>query len=687
MGSTTEILSELTSGLIGWEDGDLLGLSALADLAQTLGSCWAPEEESAVLANHIADLFSQTLSGTLSELPKDELNRSVERLSQWMEARELSAPAPDAWKSASDERAAPQQDGSSGTVIEITEPVSIFLAEAQERLTEAQSLVLDWESNLDNSEPVNVLFRIFHTIKGECGFLKIVNLGELAHSIENLLDLLRSHSVEADDAVIEILFQGIDMANDILESIASRVPQRSTDDNLHEFLARVQAKNSGSRKPIGEILKTSGKLTEQEVDKILVAQKASAFTKKFGEIATEVDLITGMDVAESILKQKTAADEKELVRHDPFIKVKASQVNYLVDMVGELLIVENQLNEDDKNLVTLKKISKTIQTAVMQLRTVKVKSLFINLKRLARDAARQVGKTVLVDTRGEDLEVDRNLVELLEEPLLHLVRNCVGHGIETAEKRKAAGKPETGTILVSALRQGNSITIAVRDDGGGLNVEKILDTAVAKGLVAPDRRQSLTTNEIYNLIFLPGFSTAEQVNAISGRGVGMDIVKSTVTAGRGRVETRSEPGKFTEFSLVFPLSLAIIDGMIVTCAGIHYVVPVASITESLKIRAEDLSTVEGQVNVLEVRDEILPVIFLKEFFHGTLPEDRGGFAIVVIHENQKFALIVDSIVAKKEVAIKSLGKRFQRLPAITSASVLAGGHIAFVVNVEDIVRA
>ena len=355
-------------------------------------------------------------------------------------------------------------------------------------------------------------------------------------------------------------------------------------------------------------------------------------------------------------------------------------------MIGEMLIIENQLDDLDPHTIQLKKISRSIQTSAMELRTVKVKNLFINLKRLTRDAARQLGKTVVVETRGEDLEVDRNLVELLEEPLMHLVRNSVGHGIEGADLRRAAGKPEAGTILVQALRRGNNIVISVRDDGAGLDIEKILDKAAAKGLVAPERRNQVTLAEAQNLIFLPGFSTAEEVNAISGRGVGMDIVKNTVTEARGRIEIKSEPGRFTEFSLIFPLNLAIIYGMVVTCGPTHYILPIANIVETVAIEEGLLQTVEGRSAVLDLRQEIIPVVFLNEFFHGDRAEEKVRFAVVVEAGEQKYALIVDNVLAKREVVIKNLGSQFKGLPGISSAAVLPGGKIGFVVNVEDVVR-
>lgn len=460
--SVQQLLGDLSFGLAGWEDGDLMALASLADKAQRLAANIAPDLRSSALALQAA--LEAALQG--EPLDRSGLEVALEPLEKGL------LPAigtPQTQKPLPSKEAAPLVN---------SEAFQIFLSEARERLDEAQGQILELEAAPGNKPLIDTLFRTFHTIKGECGFLKIASLGELAHNIENLLDQLRSGAQTVDDTVIELLLQGVDFAKTILNqlfqgnvAIFSQLDTGDYFDRLHNRLTQDKAS-------LGDVLQSEGKLSETDVLKILQKQKESAYTKKFGEIAEEENLVTHEEVNEAVQKQKNPAEQG--FRHDPLIKVRAGQVNYLVDMVGELLIVGNQLDETDKNVAQLKKISRGIQAAAMQLRTVSVKNLFINIKRIARDAAKKLGKEVLVELRGEDLEIDRNLVEILEEPLMHLVRNSIGHGIETQDVRLAREKAPEGHLILQAQRLGNNIIISVRDDGNGLDEEKILAKAVER---------------------------------------------------------------------------------------------------------------------------------------------------------------------------------------------------------------
>ncbi len=670
--SAFQILGDLSFGLTSWEDGDLMALASLVDTAQKLAAKVPPDLKPLALTLQTA--LEEALKG--APLDKAAMTAALEQLEQALYPSQGVVPT-------KKQKPFPENARPEAPPLINTEAFQIFLSEARERLEEAQGQVLELEASPGEKALIDTLFRTFHTIKGECGFLKIASLGELAHNIENLLDQLRSSSSPADETIIELLLQGVDYAKLILKGLIQGDVAIFNQVDTGDFFERLHNRMTTKKASLGDVLQAEGKISETDVLKILQKQKESAYTKKFGEIAEEENLVTHDEINEAVQKQKNPAEQD--FRHDPLIKVRASQVNYLVDMIGELLIVGNQLDETDKNVVQLKKISRGIQAAAMQLRTVSVKNLFINIKRIARDAAKKLSKEVTVELRGEDLEIDRNLVEILEEPLMHLVRNSIGHGIENAEDRLERGKSPEGHLVIQAQRLGNNIIISVRDDGNGLDEEKILAKAVERGLMTPERRALSTRNDLLNLIFLPGFSTAEAVDAISGRGVGMDIVKSTVTAARGRVETRSEKGRYTEFSLIFPLSLAIIDGMIVKTSGTHFILPVSEIVETLKIETDRLKSVEGRVQVLNLRSEVIPVIDTGLYFFGEA-EKGSRFAVIIELDDHKYALMVDDVVAKKEVVIKSLGKMFKNLPAVSSAAVLPGGQVGFVVNIEELVR-
>ncbi len=470
-------------------------------------------------------------------------------------------------------------------------------------------------------------------------------------------------------------------------------------ENIHQQIHKV-------RISIGEILRDEGKLTNGDVAKILQEQKESSFTKKFGEIAIEDHLITEEDIEESIKKQKEhyMSQDKKTQKVDSIIKVKASRINYLVDTIGELLIAENQLDEKDKNVVQLRKITKEIQAAAMQLRTVKVKNLFINMKRVVRDMAMKLKKNVVTETIGEELEIDRNLVEILDEPLIHILRNSVHHGIEEEKERIEKNKNKIAKIILKAERRGNNIVISAKDDGKGLDRDRILEKAISRNLITREKAKTLSKNEIFDLVFVSGLSTAKEVDRVSGRGVGMGIVKSAVTSSRGNVEIRSEKDQFTEITLIFPLSMAIIDGMIVKTEDTHFVIPATNIIESLKIEKNMIYTIENKTSVIDLRQEIIPVIQLRDFFdiqntfnqvethnhvetHGyaSLRADARLLAVIVENREKKFAFVVNEIIAKKEIVIKPLNNKFKKLKGISSGTILQGGKIGFIIDVEEIV--
>lgn len=571
------------------------------------------------------------------------------------------------------------------------EAYKIFLVEADEKLIEAQDVVLQLEKDPENADLVGSLFRIFHTIKGECGFLKITVLGELSHHLENLLDMYRSDAITPEAEGIDLLLKGIDNANRILSILKGRDTAKLDTYSIEHLLEQLKSKLQHIQESIGQILRNEGKITEEQLFEILDYQREIVFTKKFGEIAIERGILTQEDLKSCLKKQKIQEHKAaaEGMKADPVIKVKASQINFVVDMVGELLIAENQLDDSDKLVVQLKKITRELQNAAMQLRTTKVKNLFLKMKRVVRDLSQTLGRKINMNIEGLELEIDRDLVESLEEPLIHLLRNACDHGIESAEKRAEQGKPEEGSVTLAAERRGNSIVVSIEDDGAGLDRDAIIKKAVATELVSSKEAEGFSDNEAYALIFKPGFSTAGNVDQVSGRGVGMDIVRSTVQTHRGRIEIQTRLGKFSRFSLVFPLSTAIIDGMIVRTHQSHFIVPVSNVIESVKVEDGMISRVKGQVEVLNLREVIIPVISTHQYFFDdkvSWNKNKRKLAIIVQNSIKKqFALLVDEIIAKKEIVIKSLGSKFNTLEGISSGTVLQGGHVGFVLDVDQLV--
>lgn len=713
-----KLLDQLSMNIIDYEDGDLILLSELMDNISELNTYFEEDSIESKISNTIYSIFDGLIKGKTIENSRQIVSTGVDLLSRIVEStgdgeRKLSEHILDEINSyfrsnkeykvafaSSPAKApgeAPQEeeeesldfeeepgDDTAGIPFE-TEVFKIFLTDTRERIVEGQELIMKLEAEPDSDTYINEMFRLFHTIKGESGFLKLSRVAEFTHSIENLLSVIRNHEMENSDEIIDLLLRGVDLLKDFIDALEYRDVERYKIIEIESYKRYINNLLSGERKSLGAIMKEEGKIGSSDLKMIIKRQRELGYTKKFGEIAVEEKLVTSDELNSMIEKQNiiNRKPEKKAKTRDPIIKVRASQINYLVDMVAELLIAENQL--EDRNIAVLHKITKQIQEAAMTLRTVKVQNLFINMKRLVRDVSKSLGKDVAADLIGQELEIDRNIVESLEEPLMHMLRNAISHGIESGEERESKGKRVQGHVVLKAERRGNNIVISVRDDGRGMDRDKILNKAVERGLTTMESALMLSDNEIYSFIFHPGFSTTEKADAVSGRGVGMDVVKSAMTTLRGRVEVDTVKDSHTEISLFLPLSMAIIEGMIVRVGINHFIIPVSTIIESLKLRPEMIHRIEDKETVINLRGEIIPAIYLNRFFkiESEYDEDKT-LSVIVEDSNRKYALLVEEIVAKKEVVIKSLGERFSNLRGISSATVLSGRKIGFVLNVEEL---
>ena len=373
------------------------------------------------------------------------------------------------------------------------------------------------------------------------------------------------------------------------------------------------------------------------------------------------------------------------------VRVNTEKLDSLMDVVGELVIVQSQLLESSRqvtgessalqrNVAQLSRITKELQSTAMSLRMIPIKPTFQKMERLARDLARDFGKKVLFATSGEDTELDRTVVEEIADPLVHMVRNALDHGLESPSVRAAAGKAETGSLHLRAYHQGSNIVIELTDDGRGIDPDKILRKAREKGIVSATAQ--LTRDEIMALIFAPGFSTAEKVTAVSGRGVGMDVVKRNIEKLRGKIEIASEVGKGSTFKIKLPLTMAIIDGLVVRVGEDRFILPSTSVQMALRPAREAISTVHGRGEVLDLRGRFVPIHRLHRRFgipaQATNPWD--GIVVIVEHSGRASALLVDEMVSKQEVVIKSLGAFMQNLPGVSGGAILGDGNIALILD-------
>lgn len=379
------------------------------------------------------------------------------------------------------------------------------------------------------------------------------------------------------------------------------------------------------------------------------------------------------------------------------VRVETAKLDYLMDMVGEMVIAQSLvrhsqvlLSSTDSRLIGdlshLARVTAEVQRATMSMRMVPVSHLFQKIERVIRDLSRKAGKQVVLQTSGTDTEVDKTVAEELSDPLLHMVRNSVDHGIEPPEERIKAGKSPVATIKLAAYHQGGQVVIEVSDDGRGLNAEKIRSKAEQKSIVSASAQ--LTEAEVFQLIFAPGFSTAEQITDVSGRGVGMDVVRRNVEKLRGRIETQSELGKGTTFFLKLPLTLAIIDGLVVEVGNNHYIVPLSVVREIFRPLASALFSVEGREEMVLVREQLLPIVRLNQRLGVTsrIHQPNEGLLVVVESENKLYCMLVDDLLGKQEVVIKSLGETFQNASGFSGCAVLADGRVGLILDMDGIYR-
>lgn len=639
----------------------------------------------------------------------------------------------------------------------------IFFHEARERLKVAQTIIIDMESCQD-SKLTNELFRVFHTIKGEAGFLGYPLLGNLSHQMENLLDRMRQGQLNYDSATADHLLQGTDLARQMIDEAESGTASPATAQASEQFVRQLADYLAGQVSPLGNLAVDSGLLKPEDIAKALEIQKECGWLKKLGEILVEEAMLSPREVESILARQKTlmggpagcpdpgepapagaapaaarpapvpvsqpagragaaTAAPQALAASgsapeaggplagpaagspgpgapvalsskafnagiDEIVNVKAGQIRFLIDMVGELLINLQQLDEQDRNVMSARKIARNLQYAAMQLGTVRIGTLFGNMKRVARDAARQSGKEFDLVLEGETIEVDRNLVERLGEPLMHLVRNAVAHGLEAdPADRVAAGKPAKGRIVLRAERKGQHVMVSVIDDGNGVKAEKVLKKALEQGLLSLEDAQHLNPDQIRDFIFRPGFSTAEQVDGLSGRGVGMDVVRAMVESMRGSIRLHTEEGLMTRVSLSFPINMAIIEGMIIRLAHRFFVIPVGNIVEAMELQDSLFHALGRGVSVLTLRGETMPVLDLAEWFGlEPAPPDSRKLGIIVESRERRYAMLVHEIISKREVVIKPLGSLLAGLRGISSGTILQGGRIGLVVDVDEVVK-
>lgn len=587
-----------------------------------------------------------------------------------------------------------------------------FIGEAIEHLTSGETDLLSLEENPDDDETINSIFRGFHTIKGVAGFLNLQQIQSLAHASENLLDLARKGELVLGGTSVDVIFEAIDVMGKMIESLRTAVENSEpvvSYQGLNTVIERITSCATG--KPleprVGEILAAQTDATGPEIREALKEQSKSQTHKKVGEVLVDKGIVSEQQVDQALKTQKAKSttpatlsrttNKAKKITTESTVKVTTNRLDSMIDMVGELVIAQSMVTQDiegdlsanerlERNVRHLTKITRDLQDLSMSMRMVPVQGVFQKMARLVRDLARKSNKEIEFIMVGADTEMDRNVVEAIADPLVHMVRNSADHGIETTEERRQTQKNPTGKIELKAYHQGGNIVIEINDDGRGLNRDKILSKAIKNGIVK--KGQELSDQEINMLIFHAGLSTAEKVTDVSGRGVGMDVVRKNIESLRGRIEIESEPGEGSRFRISLPLTLAVIDGQIVTVGEERFIIPTISIEQSLRPQPEQISTIQGRGEIMKIRERILPLVRLHNLFNikPNFTDPSEGIVVIIDDGDQRCCLLVDTLESQQQVVIKSLGEFFGKINGVSGGAIMGDGNISLIIDVPGLIK-
>jgi two-component system chemotaxis sensor kinase CheA len=640
--------------------------------------------------------------------PSNELNKEEEifwsRIQPLMDAKVDRPNVPE-------KSSLPQPEGQ----FDPTQDLSLFndfVVEGMEHLNTIEVNILKLEQAPEDKECINSIFRPFHTIKGISGFLNLIEINKFAHAMEFLLDDARNRRIQIFREMIDFILEAVDFLKDMILDVkkhleAGELTQSHFD--LDPYLQKIKffqtgqisqeqtiekenpEKTEASLPRLGEILCSKAIISPTQLHDALQEQTSGKKDMKIGEILVQKKEAKPKQIIEALREQKKISSPPS----DSTVKVDTQKLDNLVDMVGELVIAESLVQQNpmfssihdqklNRDFSQLKRITTDLQKISMSLRMVPIRQTFQKMIRVVRDVAQKAEKQVDLVMSGEETEIDRNMVDKLYDPLVHMIRNSIDHGIEKAERRLEKGKLKTGQIFLRAFQKGGYIIIEVEDDGQGLNRERILKKAREKGLISAEN--SLTEHEIDNLIFEPGFSTAEKVTDVSGRGVGTDVVKKVIEELKGKIEIFSTDGKGCRFVIRVPLTLAIMDGIVVRIGQERYIIPTIYIKETLRPKAGDLATVQSRGELLKVWNTLLPLIRLYHLL-GIIPQQRDpwdGLVIIAESEGKRKCLMVDDLIGKQEVVMKNLGEKLKAIKGVSGATILGDGRVGLILDIPGI---
>ena len=543
-----------------------------------------------------------------------------------------------------------------------------FIIEAQEILDRLGEQLVDLEQAPANTEQLNAVFRGFHTLKGGAGFLAITAMVELCHAAEEALGLARSGQASLQARHFDAAQQSLDWLQAMLDAVSAGQPAQPAPP---ELIARFDMSDAppaaapAAVAPPATPAPQAGNSTPAAASSAVPASPAPAASPK-------------------------AAAPRYNSEAEHTVRVDTKRLDAIVNLTGELVLARNRLKnlrtrlkdeEFERAVSSLDLATARLQSAVMRTRMQPVGKVFSRFNKLARDVARSLSKEVELEIIGADTELDRNLVEALADPLVHLVRNAIDHGVETPELREATGKPRSGNVRLSAQQEGDFVSIEVNDDGAGIDPERLRAKAREKGLIEAEAAARLSSEECLQLIFLPGFSTKQAVTDISGRGVGMDVVQSRIRELSGQIQIQSELGRGSRFLIRVPLTLAILPTLLIAAGEDVYALPLARVVEVLHAPAATLRWFDGRL-ILDRRHTTLPLVDLRRWL-GITSEDGALLTVVLLQAGEaRFGLVVDQVIGREEVVIKPLPKVLRGLPGYAGATLIGDGRMALILDVD-----
>ncbi|MDR2639592.1 MAG: response regulator [Helicobacteraceae bacterium] len=625
---------------------------------------------------------------------------------------------------------------------ELQELTQDFLVEAFEMIEKLDQDLVELETRPDDLDLLNGIFRVAHTVKGSSSFLNFDILTHLTHHMEDVLNLARKGELKIDAGVMDIVLESIDAMKSLLLKIRDTGSDQDHGLAIDSIVAKLDAVSKGqdpaaaaaaaapqiapappqtaavSGEPEPDYSKLSDKEVEDEIARLLAIRQEEDKKRREAKNAAEASIVPAHPNAEATASApreapkpaaaaptaKRADDKGGESTMEQTIRVDVNRLDHLMNLIGELVLGKNRLlkiyddveerYEGEKFLEELNQVVSSIsmvttdlQTAVMKTRMLAIGKVFNKFPRMIRDLARELNKKIDLQISGEETEMDKSIVEVIGDPLVHIIRNSADHGIESPETRVKLGKSETGRVELKAYNEGNSIVVEISDDGKGLDAELLKSKAFEKGLISEKEADGMSQKEAFTLIFRAGLSTAAKVTNVSGRGVGMDVVKTNIEKLNGIIEVDSELGKGTVIKLKIPLTLAIIQSLMVGAQEEYYAIPLSSVLETVRISEDDIFSVEGR-SVMRLRDEVLSLVKLSDIFRVEQVIDGGEYTYVVVLglAESKLGLIVDALVGQEEIVIKSLGEYLQGIEGIAGATVRGDGGVTLIVDVAALMN-